>query len=105
MSIKIERATEMKYYYAALTIEDLPHYIALFDTPEERDRWVNYEDEESALLGLKGNEGDISRAFISEEEAAEITDNHIYYPEFIVADDFDPDFKWVETEYSIEWEW
>lgn len=52
----------MKKYYAAHFI--CPDEIAVFESEEDRDRWVNYQDE-----FCKGEEAVLQRVPLTEEEA------------------------------------
>lgn len=87
---------EQKFY---AQIEEVYNWVAVFDTQEERDRWVNFQDDFSKDFFTQEDRLETPRIAITEKEAAEITGFNIYEPTAVIPDDFDPSIHWYNDLY------
>ena len=67
---------KMKKYFA--TFKEIKNEIAVFNTKEERDEWVSFNDGFSVLSGTNKDNAPFQRVAISARQARAIAGNRIY---------------------------
>lgn len=75
--------------------------IAVFNTQEERDAWVNYEDEFSRFTHTTPENAPFHRISLSEDEARECSAGRIYNVANYYPDTISDNITWVEIPWEV----
>ena len=89
-------------YYA--THAETHDEIAIFNTEEERDAWVNYEDQFSIDFNADPEDQIFHREKITEREAADYSGGNIYHRETYIDDFYNDNMKWTTAPGTPLWE-
>ena len=90
--VYVGRELPERYYAKYVELNDA---VAVFDTEEERDEWVQYKDEFSVAVNATTENAFEQRTALTEDEARRLTCDRIYCEERFVEDDALDNLKWV----------
>lgn len=94
---------KIRYYASFVEVID---GVAVFESREKRDEWVNYQDEFAVFMEETAEDPIFHRMALTAEEAEKITFSKVNDPDCYSEDEFNPDIKWVDTIFRCSYkEW